>query len=95
MVKLTAPQLREILTNGQQYRHAVRLLTEQWEVRSNQFKYERVEPQDVSWARLLQDQQLISGNYDLNDYRSASQLVNRHPEWFSAAGRTALLAPFS
>ena len=67
MVKLTAPQLREILTNGQQYRRAVRLLTEQWEVRSNQFKYERVEPQDVSWARLLQDQQLISGNYDLND----------------------------
>lgn len=94
MVKLTAPQLRTILTNNQQYQRAVRLLGEQWEVRDNQLKYDLVEPRDVSWARLLQEQQLVSGKCDFSDYRAVSQLVNRHPEWFSAAGRAALLAPF-
>lgn len=95
MVKLTVTQLREILTNGRQYQRAVRLLTEQWEVRENQLKYDLVEPRDVNWARLLQDQQLVSGECDFKDYRAVSQLVNRHPEWFSAAGKAALLAPFS
>ncbi|WP_295746901.1 hypothetical protein [uncultured Limosilactobacillus sp.] len=94
MVKLTAPQLRMILTNSQQYQRAVNLLKEHWEVRDNQLKYDLVEPRDVSWARLLQEQQLVNGKCDFSDYRAVSQLVNCHPEWFSSAGRAALLAPF-
>lgn len=96
MVKqLTAPQLREILKNGRQYQRAVRLLMEQWTIRENQLKYDLIQPLDVSWARLLQEHQLADGKYDLNNYREASSLLNRHPEWFSVAGRNALLAPFS
>lgn len=95
MTKLTAAQLREILQHGQQYRRAVNLLQEHWEVHENQLKYDLVEPRDVHWARLLQEQRLIIGKHDLNSYREASQLLNRHPEWFSAVGRTTLLAPFA
>ncbi|HIW70534.1 MAG TPA: hypothetical protein H9876_04040 [Candidatus Limosilactobacillus merdipullorum] len=95
MTELTAPQLREILKQGHQYRRAVNLLQERWEVHENQLKYDLVEHRDVNWARLLQNQKLIIGKYDLNSYREVSQLLNRHPEWFSAAGRATLLAPFA
>lgn len=95
MSELTAPQLREILKQGRQYRRAVNLLQERWEVHENQLKYDLVEPRDVNWARLLQNQKLVIGKHDLNSYREASQLLNRHPEWFSAAGRATLLAPFA
>lgn len=94
MVSLTAQQFREILCHGQQYRRAVNLLNEQWEVHENRLKYDLVEPRDVSWARLLQDNHLVTGNVKMTDYRGMSELVNRHPEWFSAAGRAALLADF-
>lgn len=95
MTELSAAQLREILRHGDQYRRAVDLLNEEWEIHENSIKYQLVEPRDVNWARLLQRQQLVSGRTRLDDYRAVSQLVNRHPEWFSAAGRTALLAPFA
>lgn len=94
MDELTPAQMGEILTHGTRYQRAVQLLHEDWNFTKTPIMNELVDAVDISWARLLQDHGLIKGRVNLNDYREASQLVSRYPQWFSAAGRQALLAKF-
>lgn len=94
MAELTPAQMREILKHGSRYQRAVQLLHEDWNFNKSPIANDLVDAVDVSWARLLQRQGLIKGRVNLDDYRAASQLIARYPQWFSAAGRQALLAEF-
>ena len=94
MAELSPTQMRDILTHGTRYQRAVQLLNEDWDFGQSPVSKQLVDAVDVSWAHLLQDAQLIPGRVDLHDYRDASQLLARYPEWFSNAGRQALLAEF-
>lgn len=94
MAELTPAQMREILKHGSRYQRAVQLLHEDWNFQKSPIANQLVDAVDVSWARLLQRQELIDGHSNLDDYREVSQLIARYPQWFSAAGRQALLAEF-
>lgn len=86
--------MKSVLTHDQTYCRAVGLLNENWDP-DNQPIYRNVLGEaDVAVARQLQRAKLVTGRTDLADYRAVSQLLARHPEWFSASGRTALLRPF-
>ncbi|KRN58518.1 hypothetical protein [Limosilactobacillus secaliphilus] len=93
---LLGPQyLIEALTHSPEYERACQLLWLNWNEDPNALYRHPVEPEDVRFARALQDSQLVRGRLDLGNYRDVSQLLAHHGRWFSNNGRDELLAPFA
>ncbi|QZN92943.1 hypothetical protein KZE55_09380 [Limosilactobacillus panis] len=84
-----------VLTHDQDYQRAVGLLNEDWNPDDQPIYRDVFEARDVIFARQLQQSGLVPGKVDLGDYQSANHLLVRHPQWFSAGSRQALLAPFT
>ena len=87
--------MKAVLTHDQDYQRAVGLLNDNWDPDDQPIYRDVFEAQDIAFARQLQQAELVPGKVDLGDYQSANQLLVRHPQWFSAGGRQALLAPFT
>lgn len=86
--------MKAALTHDQAYVRAVGLLNENWDPDGQPIYRNVFEAGDVGVARQLQQSGLITGKVNLADYQAVSQLLVRHPQWFSAGSRQALLKPF-
>ncbi len=76
---LLGPQyLIEALTHSPEYERACQLLWLNWNEDPNALYRHPVEPEDVRFARALQDSQLVRGRLDLGNYRDVSQLLAHH-----------------
>lgn len=94
-MKLLPPhQLQAVLDQTREYKQAKQLLSLDWDEEPNMLYHQQVEPPVVILARALQETGLIKGRVALDDYRSVSQLVGRHAQWFSANAKRELLKPF-
>jgi hypothetical protein len=87
--------MKAVLIHDQDYQRAVGLLNENWDPDDQPIYRDVLEARDITFARRLQRSGLVPGKVDLSDYQSANQLLVRHPQWFSAGSRQALLTPFA
>lgn len=87
--------MKAVLIHDQDYQRAVGLLNENWDPDNQPIYRDVLEARDITFARRLQRSGLVPGKVDLSDYQSANQLLVRHPQWFSAGSRQALLTPFT
>lgn len=86
--------MKSVLTHDQNYVRAIGLLNENWDPDDQPIYRNVFEAGDVGIARQLQNAGLVNGKVNLADYQAVSQLLARHPQWFSAGSRQALLRPF-
>ena len=95
MSELLKPAVMQtVLTHDRRYIRAVGLLNGNWDPDDQPIYRDLLAASDVVLARQLQQATLIHGRVNLTDYQSVSQLLNRHPQWFSAGAQQALLKPF-
>lgn len=87
--------MKAVLIHDQDYQRAVGLLNENWDPDDQPIYRDVLEARDITFARRLQRSGLVPGKVNLSDYQSANQLLVRHPQWFSAGSRQALLTPFT
>lgn len=96
MSKLIKPEMmQQILTHSQVYYRAIKLLTLNWDLGEQLLFRDQVLPGDVAFARQLQNHQLINGKVNLDNYQEVSQMIARHPAWFTERAQQALLSPFN
>ena len=92
---LLKPQyLQAALTNSHDFQRAQQLLWLNWPEDVNYLYNNPVQPADIKFARELQDNDLVKGQVDLNDYRQVSQMLAHHGQWFSKSAEKTLMTPF-